>query len=76
MGPWACPAPGSGLAEAPADKGTFRDGRSSESGDLGTDLNLALPLVGCVALGNSLSDLSVFWTKCSACQRVMRQKKW
>lgn len=48
----ACPAPSSGLAEAPTDKGIFQDVRSSESDDLGTDLNLALPLIGCVSVGN------------------------
>lgn len=72
----ACPAPSSGLAEAPTDKGIFQDIGSSESDDLGTDLNLALPLIVCVSLGNLASDLSVFWTKCNACQRAIRQKKW
>ncbi|XP_070367181.1 type-1 angiotensin II receptor-associated protein isoform X4 [Equus asinus] len=72
MTSWACPAPSSGLAEAPAEEGTVQCGRwvSVSLNQTTQILFESCPAAGWLcALGQlNLSDLSVFWKRSNACQ--------
>lgn len=77
MTSWACPAPSSGLAEAPAEEGTVQCGRwvSVSLNQTTRILFESCPAAGWLcALGQlNLSDLSVFWKRSNPCQRLMMQ---